>query len=438
MALHPSPILLWAGGPISRNFRANSFPYRASSHFLYFAGQPLMNAVLALDDGQVTLYWDEPPSSAALWHGATPTANEIAIAFQVENVLPLSALSHWSDKKFATIRSQDIQSRMMQKELGFKFSKSIQDEEKNLAEAIIHLRLNHDEDAIAEIKKAIAVTVKGHHAGMKATSPLGSEAQVRAAIESTFMAHHMSSAYGSIVTTHGEVLHNQTYPHPFQSGDLLLVDAGAETELGWAADVTRTWPVSGKFSSTQKDIYDVVLAAHDACIDAMMPGIEYRDIHLLGSKIIAEGLKSLGILTGTIENLLELNIQSYFFPHGIGHVLGLDVHDMEDLGDLAGYASGRVRSDRMGLEFLRLDRPLQENMVVTIEPGFYQIPGLLKQLEEHPQKKSCINWDQLSTFEDVRGIRIEDDIQVTSTGSLCLTKALPTESEKILELIQSN
>jgi Xaa-Pro aminopeptidase len=239
------------------------------------------------------------------------------------------------------------------------------------------------------------------------------------------------------VTVHGEVLHNEEYHHPLQPGDLLLADVGAETPNGWAADITRTWAVSGQFSPTQADIYDLVLAAHDACIEAMRPGVEYREIHLLAAKVIAQGLKDLGILKGDVDSLVKTDAYALFFPHGVGHLLGLDVHDLEDLGDLAGYAPGRERSNRFGLCYLRLNRPLQENMVVTIEPGFYQVPGILNNPQTREKYQDRVNWDQLNKFADVRGIRIEDDVLVTRSGQEVLTADLPTQRNKIEALVQN-
>ena len=247
--------------------------------------------------------------------------------------------------------------------------------------------------------------------------------------------HNMTPAYGSIVTVHGEVLHNEQYHHPLQPGDLLLVDAGAETESGWASDVTRTWAVSGKFSPTQRAVYQVVLAAHDACIAAMRPGAEYQDIHLLAAEVIAAGLVDLGILRGQPQALVEQDAHALFFPHGIGHLLGLDVHDMEDLGDRAGYAEGRSRSDRFGLGYLRLNRPLQAGMVVTIEPGFYQVPAILNDPQRRSRYQDMVDWDKLAQFSDVRGIRIEDDVLVIETGTEVLTAALPTQAEAIESLV---
>ncbi|MEM7792818.1 MAG: M24 family metallopeptidase, partial [Cyanobacteria bacterium P01_C01_bin.118] len=234
---------------------------------------------------------------------------------------------------------------------------------------------------------------------------------------------------------HGEVLHNNHYHHPLGSDDLILADVGAETETGWASDITRTWPVSGTFSSTQRDLYDVVLAAHDACIEAAKPGVEYREIHLLACRTLAAGLVDLGILAGQPDDLVEQDAHALFFPHGVGHLLGLDVHDMEDLGDLAGYAPGRGRSDRFGLGFLRLDRPLQPGMVVTIEPGFYQVPGILTDREKRERYATLVNWERLAQFADVKGIRIEDDVLITEDGCEVMTAQLPTTADLIESLV---
>ena len=206
---------------------------------------------------------------------------------------------------------------------------------------------------------------------------------------------------------------------------------GAETALGWASDITRTWPVSGKFSPTQKAVYDVVLAAHDQAIAAVEPGADYEDIHLLACHVLAEGLVDLGILKGVPEDLVNEDAHALFFPHGVGHILGLDVHDMEDLGDVAGYAPGRTRSDRFGLGFLRLSRPLETRMIITIEPGFYQVPAILNDPERRDRFGEMVNWDRLSDFSDVRGIRIEDDVLVTETGRRTLTEALPVSTDEI-------
>jgi Xaa-Pro aminopeptidase/Xaa-Pro dipeptidase len=304
-----------------------------------------------------------------------------------------------------------------------------------LMQAIVALRLTQDPGAVAELRQAAAISIQAHKAGMAATPTARTEADVRAAMEAVILAHNATTAYTSIVTVHGEVLHNNHYHHALRSGDLLLADVGAEVASGWAADITRTWPISGKFSPTQRSLYDVVLQAHDRCIAAMRPGVEYWDIHLLAAQVIAEGLVDLGILRGEAEDLVERGVHALFFPHGVGHLLGLDVHDMEDLGDLAGYAAGRTRSDRFGLCYLRLHRPLQPGMLVTIEPGFYQVPAILNDSERREAYRDRVNWERLAEFQDVRGIRIEDDVLVTETGTEIVTQDLPRKAHEIEQLI---
>jgi len=427
------PVILWAGGSVSRNFPANTFPFRASSHFLYFAGLPIENAAILLSNGKLELFADNPSPSSALWHGEMPSREDIAQQIGAEANFPLAELPSRA-LNAATIAVQDPRTYTQQCQI-LNRSITLTDRHQNidlaLAKAIISLRIVHDAEAIAQLKTAANVTVNAHRAGMAATLTAKTEAEIRAVMEGAIASENMTCAYQSIVTIQGEVLHNGQYHHPLKPGDLLLADVGAETALGWAADVTRTWPVSGKFSSTQRDIYDLVLAAHDACIAKIKPGVEYQDIHLLAATTIAEGLSNLGILRGNAEELVAADAHALFFPHGVGHLLGLDVHDLEDLGDLAGYAEGRTRSDRFGLNYLRLNRPLAAGMLVTIEPGFYQVPAILSDPERRLKYQNLVNWDRLAQFSDVRGIRIEDDVLVTATGSEVLTAQLPTQAEDI-------
>jgi Xaa-Pro aminopeptidase len=432
------PAMLWSGNTSPRNFPANIFPFRASSHFLYFAGLPLPNAVIRLEEsGKLELFMDDPKPSSALWHGEMPFREEIAQKIGADAVKPMVELE-LSVEGTATIAVQDAATWTQQSQLLDRLVlPQIQPAgiDLELAKAIVTVRLTHDEAALSELRKAAAVTVKAHKAGMAATTNAKIEAEVRSAMEKVIIAHNMTTSYNSIVTVHGEVLHNEYYHHPLQPGDLLLADVGAETEMGWAADVTRTWAVSGKFSSTQRDIYDVVLAAHDACIAEIRPGVEYENIHLLACTVIAEGLVNLGIFKGNPEDLVEMDAHALFFPHGIGHLLGLDVHDMEDLGDLAGYEEGRERSDRFGLGYLRLNRPLRSGMLVTIEPGFYQVPAILNDTNLRSKYHNVVSWERLSQFADVRGIRIEDDVLVTAEGREVLTAGLPNQASAVEDLV---
>ncbi|MFN6540869.1 MAG: aminopeptidase P family protein [Nostoc sp. EkiNYC01] len=431
------PAILWSGSNSPRNFPANVFPFRPSSHFLYFAGLPLANAAIRLEAGNLELFMENPSPSSALWHGEMPTREEIAERIGADVARPMAELGSWLEDA-ATIATQDAATWTQQSQLLNRWvlpQSPPQGIDLELAKAIVSLRLTHDEAALAELRKAAAVTVQAHKAGMAATPQAKLEAEVRAAMEGVIIANNMTTSYNSIVTVHGEVLHNEKYHHHLQPGDLILADVGAETETGWAGDVTRTSPVSGKFSSTQRDIYHVVLAAHDACIAKIHPGVEYADIHLLAARVIAEGLVDLGILQGNPQDLVEIDAHALFFPHGIGHLLGLDVHDMEDLGDLAGYEEGRTRSDRFGFGYLRLNRPLRTGMLVTIEPGFYQVPAILNDANVRSKYQNVVNWQRLSEFADVRGIRIEDDVLVTTEGSEVLTAALPNDADTVENLV---
>ena len=431
------PVILWSGNFLGRNFPANKLPFRASSHFLYFAGIPLQNAAIRLFEGELELFVDNPPTEAILWHGAVPSADEIGATIGADRVYPLAELANKSENA-ATIAIQDLATYQQQCQLlgrPVALADRADNIDLELAQALVKLRSRHDDLAIQELRAAANVSVKAHLAGMKATKNATTEAEIRGAMEGVIIAHNMTCAYNSIVTIQGEVLHNESYHNQLQPEDLLLADVGAETPNGWAADITRTWAVSGKFSSTQRDIYQVVLKAHDDCIAKLQPEVEYQDIHLLAAETIATGLVDLGILKGNPQDLVEMDAHALFFPHGVGHLLGLDVHDMEDLGDVAGYEAGRSRSDRFGLGYLRLNRPLESGMLVTIEPGFYQVPAILNDTNFRSKYRDVVNWERLAQFEDVRGIRIEDDVLITDTGAEVLTKELPTSIEDIESLM---
>jgi Xaa-Pro aminopeptidase len=443
-ALVDFPVLLWSGQRPARNFAANQYPFRASSHFLYFAGLPLERAVIHLQHGRLTLFLDDPHPAGALWHGASPTRDAIASQIGADAAYSLAALPPQADttSKWTTAAAtiglfspvRETQAKVLNRPVAS--SNRSQGIDVQLAQAIVALRMSHDSTAVESIQSAVRATIAAHRAGMTATPQAQTEAGVRAAMEQVLIGQNMTTAYNSIVTVQGEVLHNEHYHHELKPGDLLLADVGAETQDGWAADVTRTWPVSGKFSGTQRDVYDVVLAAHDAAIGAMAIGVEYRELHLIACHQITAGLVDLGILRGDPAGLVERDAHALFFPHGIGHLLGLDVHDMEDLGDLAGYATGRQRSDRFGLGYLRLDRPLEENMIVTIEPGFYQVPALLDDPDRRAQYQGVVDWQRLAQFADVRGIRIEDDVWMTAKGAVVLTQDLPTDADAVEAMVQ--
>ncbi|MCA9710880.1 MAG: aminopeptidase P family protein [Myxococcales bacterium] len=437
--------LVFAGGPRARNYPANVLPYRADSHFLYLVGTGIPDAVLMVHGERSVLFLPPQDEDDPLWHGPQPGPDDIAEATGVDAVrgladLPGAIKAGGGSERVSTLPSLDPLTRYRQCTLlsrrwpgqSFPSIDTLRDADLLLADAMIALRLSHDAAALEMIRRAVEGTTAAHLAGMAATRPDRLEHEIRAAMEHELMARGMTTAYGSIVTVHGEILHDTTYGDRLGEHDLVLADLGGELE-GWATDVTRTWPVSGAFSPTQRALYDIVLQAQLDAIAMVRPGVRYRDVHLAASVTLARGLVDEGLLRGEPEALVERGAHAIFFPHGVGHLLGLDVHDMEDLGDRAGYAPGRERSEQFGLGYLRLDRDLEPGMVVTIEPGLYLVPAILQRdaLVGPLVADGTFDPERLARFGDVRGIRIEDDVLCTTTGPEVLTAAIPKQASAV-------
>lgn len=422
--------LLPAGQSRPRNFEHNRFPFRADSHFLYLIGRSLESAALLIGPAGSTLYAPSPDPEAELWTGAMPSLEQLSRELGLE-VRPLEELDELAGRsELATLPPQDFESALwlagvLDRDIEPGGGADVEGADVELADAMIELRLQHDAAAVAQLRQAAAVTERAHRAGMRASRVGVREAAVRAAMEAEIVAAGCNTAYGSIVTVHGEVLHNDRHDGLLSASDLLLADVGAETPEGFAGDVTRAWPVAGHFSATQRALYEVVLASQLAAIETVKPGARYLDVHRRAGLVLVEGLIALGILRGSAPDLYARGAAALFFPHGIGHLLGMDVHDMEDLGDRAGYAPGRERAHNFGDRYLRLDRDLLPGMCVTIEPGFYQIARILARPSEVGELEGALDREELSRFGDVRGIRIEDDVLVTETGYEVLSSGVP-------------
>lgn len=440
VALDGGAALFSAGQPRPRNYAANTYPYRPDSHFLYFFGWGAPGAMGVVSDGRATLYLPSDEPDADLWSGPQPSRAEISASLDV-TVQPLEMLAGaLAARPTATLPGVDPESRAAQAHLLGRpvVPRQLDGADAALAEAVIALRLCHDAAALAEMRIAAEATAAAHIAGMNATLTGRRESVVRAAMEAELTARGCATAYGSIVTVHGEILHNETHANVLDDADLLLADVGAESPGGWAGDVTRTWPVSGRYGSAQAEIYDVVLEAQRVAIEAVRPGARYRDVHIRATECLARGLGALGLLRGDPGERAHDGTAALFFPHGVGHLLGLDVHDMEDLGDRAGYAPGRTRGSERGLRYLRLDRDLAPGMAVTIEPGVYFVPALLDNPETRAQFGDRVNWSLLEKYSRVRGVRIEDDVLVTDTGNEILTIAIPKSRNGIETVLSSH
>jgi Xaa-Pro aminopeptidase len=432
------PALIVAGAPRPFGTHRGHYLFRAASHFLYLFGLHLPRAMGLWDGVAWRLFVPEPGPDAALWTGPEPTLAELGEIIGIP-VLAQPRLKDLLARGTATLPSPEVetcleQSTLLGREIRPGTLPAI---DEPLADALIALRLVHDQAGIARLREATQATAAAHMAGLRATRPGVAESVVRAAIEGELIARNMGTSYNSIVSVHGEVLHNEAHHYMLNDGDLLLIDAGAETAGGWAGDVTRTWPVSGHYSTTQRELYEVVLRAQVAASQAVRPGVRYLDLQGIAARTIAEGLVLLGILQGDPAELVSDGVVALFFPHGVGHLIGLDVHDLEDLGDRATYAPGRTRSTNPGLRALRLDRDLVADMAVTVEPGFYQVSAIL----EDPERTRCagdrLRRDRLAAFRDVRGIRIEDTLLVTRQGHDNLTAAIPKATSAIEEAMRS-
>jgi Xaa-Pro aminopeptidase len=267
---------------------------------------------------------------------------------------------------------------------------------------------------------------------MKMSGPGVYEREVAAAMEQIVLSHAGRLSFPTIFSIHGETLHNHCHGNLMSTGDIAVNDSGAETQLGYASDVTRTIPISGKFSQRQKEIYAIVLDAQNKAIEAAKPGVEFRDVHRLATEVLVSGLKDLGLVKGDVAEAVEAGVHTLFFQCGLGHMMGLDVHDMEGLGeDYVGYTDTIKRNPVFGWRSLRLGKALEPGFVITVEPGLYFIPELIDRWKAEQKNAQFINYDAVEKYRDFGGIRIEDDVLVTEEGSRMLGKPIPRTIEEV-------
>jgi Xaa-Pro aminopeptidase len=291
------------------------------------------------------------------------------------------------------------------------------------------------------MRRAAEVSAEAFELALGSTAPGVTERELAALVNGTFARHGGVPAYGTILSVRGEILHNHGHDGVLHAGDLLLVDAGAEIESGWGIDITRTWPASGRFDTEQRAVYEIVLAAQKAAIERCLPGTRWLDVHVTATRVIAEGLRELGLLRGTTDTLVEQGAAAVFFPHGVGHLLGLDTHDLRTFGDAVLLAPGRTRSTQPGLSFLRMDLDLEPGMVVTVEPGVYFVPGMIRSRERRERLRELVDFDRAERFlaanegRGFGGIRIEDNAVVGGGAPEVLTGAVPKEITELEALL---
>lgn len=423
------------------NYQDNTFPFRQDSNFLYYIGldNPHLAAILDTETGETILFGDELSLEDIIWMGAQPALKEQALNVGIGEVQPFDLLlellsaARKQNRAIHFLPPYRAENKInLAYWLHLPMLELTSSASVSLIQAIVVQRSVKTSEEIAEMDRALHTTKAMYLAAMKQTRPGIKEAQLAGIAEGIAVAGGGNLAYPIIMTVNGQVLHNHHHHNTLKSGQLVLADMGAETAMHYAADITRTWPVDGSFTQQQKEIYQIVLDAQLAGIAAMRPGLRNLDAHLLAAKVITNGLKSLGLMQGDTDEIVHSGAHALFFPHGLGHMIGLDVHDMEDLGEkYTGYHEGLERSTQFGLKSLRMARTLEPGFVMTIEPGIYFIPELIDRWQQEGRFNQYINYAALAAYRGFSGIRIEDDVLVTQDEPRVLGPGIPKEIGEI-------
>ncbi len=422
-----------------RNYSANTYRFRQDSHFLYYVGTNLPGmACLILEDGEAVLFGAPEDPDDLVWHGPHPVLKDHARAAGIEQTRPLSDLAGVLQGQKASGTTihylppyRGEQKIWLSELLGAPIPSVIAGASRELARIVVDQRSVKTDEELVEIEEALGISAEMYAAAMKVIGPGRTEAEVCAAMQAISLKYDRQQSFQPIVSIRGEVLHNESYANTLKEGDLLLIDSGTESKRFYASDITRTFPVSGRYSEKQKGIYQVVLNSQLAAIEAASPERTNRDLHLIAAETIARGLTQLGLMRGDPAEAVRNGAHALFFPHGLGHMIGLDVHDMEDLGDVVGYPEGEKRSSQFGLAFLRLARKLEPGYAVTVEPGVYFVPALIDRWKAEGKNKDFINYDEVEKYRGFGGVRIEDDIVITDTGCRVLGPKIPKTVEEV-------
>jgi Xaa-Pro aminopeptidase len=440
-------ILLPGNSDVPFNYPANIYSFRQDSTFLYFFGisQPDVIGIIDADSGEDYLFGNDVDIDDIIWMGELPTMKDFAGKNGVKNTAPFAKADEFIEnalkqgRKIHFLPPYRAQSKIQLEELLGIPVKDVRDKcSEELIKAVVKLRSVKDEYEIKEIEKAVDTAYIMHTTVMKSAMPGITEQEIFGKMEGIALSNGGPVSFPVILSVNGQILHNHHHGNTLQKGQLLVADAGAETQMSYSSDITRTSPVGGTFTPKQKDIYEAVLNANVEVIKNCKPGVAYKDMHLLSAKIIAERLKEVGLMKGNIDDAVAAGAHALFYPHGLGHMMGMDVHDMENLGEnFVGYDDTIQRSDQFGLAFLRMGRKLEKGFVMTVEPGTYFIPALIDNWKRDKMHTEFINYDKLDEYRDFGGIRIEDDILITDDGCRVLGKAIPKTVEEIESLMKS-
>ena len=425
-------------------YKDNCYKWRQDSNWLYFFGidEPRFAATIDLESGEETIYADDFSIDDIIWTGPMPSVKTQAEAVGVCRTAPYSALKEAvrGRKVHFLPTSRYYNAMLMASLLGLDPSevtsagkKGCAKASRPLTDAVIAMRLVKEDREIGQIDHACDIGYEMHTAARRGIVPGIIEQEIVGRMEGVTLSKGWGVSFATILTQHGEIFHCHSHEGIVEPGRLMVIDAGAENNMHYASDFTRTYPTSGKFSAMQRDIYQTVYECNELAFGMIRPGIAYRDVHLAVAEHILDNLGQLGLVNGNPSELAADGIAGLFMPHGLGHNMGLDVHDMEDLGeDLVGYDADQKRSEQLGLGSLRMARRLMPGNVITDEPGIYFIPDLIRLWKREGTDRGCVNYSKLEPYFSFGGIRLEDDVLVTADGARRLgAKRLPIAPDEV-------
>lgn len=423
------------------NYPDNTYHFRQDSDFLYFFGidLPGLTGLMDFDSGKDFIFGNDYDIDDIIWMGPQPTVHELALKCGVTETATIPKLDETIQNALSKNRrihflppyrgetKMALGKLLKENPCQMKTFASV-----DLIKAVISMRSIKEKVEIEEIEKAMEIAYTMHVTAMKMCKEGVKEQDIFGMIEGIALAKGGGTSFPIILSINGQTLHNHTHGNVLVKGRMMVTDAGAETNLHYASDITRTTPVGGKFNNLQKEIYEIVLKANTDAIGATKPGLSNRDLHLMACKIIATELKSLGLMKGDTDDAVAAGAHALFMPHGLGHMMGLDVHDMEALGEsYVGYNDEVKRSDQFGTAFLRFALPYKAGHVFTVEPGIYFIPELIGKWKAEGKFKDFINYGKLENYMSIGGIRIEDNVIITEKGHKVLGKPIPKTVKEI-------
>lgn len=445
-----SGILLFTGNSeVGMNYPSNTYRFRQDSTFLYFFGldEPDLAAVIDAESGEEIIFGNDVSIDDIIWMGPQPAMADKADKVGVKRVISYTALEDYIAKAVSSGRKvhylppyRDNTKILLNRMLGIPFGELKQNASEPFIKGVVALREIKEAVEIAEMDKAADIGYAMHYTAMKMVKTGIIEQELVGIMEGISISNGTMPSFPIILSQNGETLHNHSHHQVLTDGRLLVIDAGAETNMHYASDFTRTLPSGGKFTARQRDIYTIVSTANNMAIDMIRPGITYREVHLAAGKILAQGLINLGLMKGNAEEAVATGAHALFMPHGLGHQMGLDVHDMEDLGEnYVGYDDLHIRATQFGLRSLRMGKELKPGHVITVEPGCYFIPALIEKWKSENINSSFINFEKLKDYYNFGGIRLEDDVLVTDKGCRFLgAKRLPVTADDVEREMNDN